>query len=107
MRAKAVTDGQLVEIPVLRIVRTVGTQEDKQTGERKNPDKYKAVHLRKNRSGKVKYDVERRKVAKLENPYCREKLLLCYTYPYRKPTQVGEEKIHRPAGEALLRNSAK
>ena len=28
-------------------------------------------------------------------------------YPYRKPTQVDEERIHRPAGEALLRNSAK
>ena len=28
-------------------------------------------------------------------------------YPYRKPTQVGGERILRPAGEALLRNSAK
>ena len=28
-------------------------------------------------------------------------------YPYRKPTQVDEERILRPAGEALLRNSAK
>ena len=28
-------------------------------------------------------------------------------YPYRKPTQVGEERILRPTGEALLRNSAK
>ena len=27
--------------------------------------------------------------------------------PYRKPTQVDEERILRPAGEALLRNSAK
>ena len=27
-------------------------------------------------------------------------------YPYRKPTQVGEERILRRAGEALLRNSA-
>ena len=26
--------------------------------------------------------------------------------PYRKPTQVGEERILRPAGEVLLRNSA-
>ena len=29
------------------------------------------------------------------------------TYPYRKPTQVDEERILRPTGEALLRNSAK
>ena len=29
------------------------------------------------------------------------------TYPYRKPTQVDGERIPRPAGEALLRNSAK
>ena len=27
--------------------------------------------------------------------------------PYRKPTQVDEERILRPAGEALSRNSAK
>ena len=30
-----------------------------------------------------------------------------YTDPYRKPTQVDEERILRPAGEALSRNSAK
>ena len=27
-------------------------------------------------------------------------------YPYRKPTQVGEERILRRTGEVLLRNSA-
>ena len=27
--------------------------------------------------------------------------------PYRKPTQVGEERILRPTGELLSRNSAK
>ena len=27
-------------------------------------------------------------------------------YPYRKPTQVGEERILRPSEESLLRNSA-
>ncbi len=32
---------------------------------------------------------------------------MCDPYPYRKPTQVDEERILRPAGEALLRNSAK
>ena len=37
----------------------------------------------------------------------REKHInLVYKYPYRKPTQVDEERILRRAGEALLRNSA-
>ena len=38
---------------------------------------------------------------------CQEKPLLFMLYPYRKPTQVDEERILRPAGEVLLRNSAK
>ena len=38
---------------------------------------------------------------------CREKPLLFVMCPYRKPTQVDEERILRPAGEALSRNSAK
>ena len=38
---------------------------------------------------------------------CQEKLLLHIQYPYRKPTQVDEERILRPTEEALLRNSAK
>ena len=46
-------------------------------------------------------------VAKLPNPSRQEKPLLFYVSPYRKPTQVDEERILRPAGEALLRNSAK
>ena len=75
MRARAVADGQLVEIPVPTIFRTVGTQEDNQTGEWKNPDKHKVIPGRKNRRGKVKCDVERRKVAKLMNLNCREKPL--------------------------------
>ena len=29
-----------------------------------------------------------------------------YLRPYRKPTQVDEERILRPSGEGLLRNSA-
>ncbi len=36
----------------------------------------------------------------------RKAAIVC-TYPYRKPTQVDEERILRPTGEALLRNSAK
>ena len=38
---------------------------------------------------------------------CREKPLSFITYPYRKPTQVDEERILRPTEEALSRNSAK
>ena len=53
-------------------------------------------------------DGERSLVAKLVMSHCREKLLaLIILYPYRKPTQVDEERILRPTGEALLRNSAK
>ena len=53
-------------------------------------------------------DGERSLVAKLVMSHCREKLLaLIILYPYRKPTQVDEERILRPAGEVLLRNSAK
>ena len=37
----------------------------------------------------------------------QEKPLLFISYPYRKPTQVDEERILRPTEEALLRNSAK
>ena len=37
----------------------------------------------------------------------REKLYVLIRCPYRKPTQVDEERILRPAGEVLLRNSAK
>jgi hypothetical protein len=37
----------------------------------------------------------------------REKLYELTRCPYRKPTQVDEERILRPAGEVLLRNSAK
>ena len=37
----------------------------------------------------------------------QEKPLLFYLSPYRKPTQVDEERILRPAEEALSRNSAK
>ena len=32
---------------------------------------------------------------------------MCTLYPYRKPTQVDEERILRPTEEVLLRNSAK
>ena len=34
----------------------------------------------------------------------REKVYVLLRCPYRKPTQVDEERILRPAGEGLLRN---
>ena len=37
----------------------------------------------------------------------REKVYVLARSPYRKPTQVDEERILRPTEEALLRNSAK
>ena len=47
------------------------------------------------------------KVTKYQEAHWREKLVeIVYKYPYRKPTQVDEERILRRAGEALLRNSA-
>ena len=44
---KLICDGQQVEIPVLRIIRTVGTQEDSEAGERKYPVKHKVVKVGK------------------------------------------------------------
>ena len=46
-------------------------------------------------------------VTKYQESHWREKLVeIVWKYPYRKPTQVDEERILRRAGEALLRNSA-
>ena len=46
-------------------------------------------------------------VTKYQEARWREKLVdIVYKCPYRKPTQVDEERILRRAGEALLRNSA-
>ena len=52
-------------------------------------------------------DAERNEVVKLRPLPVEKKPLSCNKGPYRKPTQVDEERILRPAGEALLRNSAK
>ena len=75
MRAKAVIDGQQVEIPVLRIFRTVGTQEDRKTQERKYWVKHKGEVGRKIPLLMLKCKEERRKVAKFLNPHCQEKPL--------------------------------
>ena len=47
-RPRGVVDGQQVEIPVLQAIRTVGTQEDSQTGEREDPAKAKVKLGRQN-----------------------------------------------------------
>ena len=54
-----------------------------------------------------KRDADRTKSREAGDSGRREKPLLYDTCPYRKPTQVDEERILRPAGEALPRNSAK
>ena len=55
----------------------------------------------------LRYDGERKLVAKPLISHCQEKPLVRLRCPYRKPTQVGEERILRLARELLLRNSAK
>ena len=107
MRVKTVADGQLVEILVPRINRTVGTQKDRKSQEWKNWCKRKGCLVGKSAKLRLKRDADRNQVEKLLNPSCQEKPLLLYMSPYRKPTQVDEERILRPTGEALLRNSAK
>ena len=56
----------------------------------------------------VSKDIVKIKVTNYQESHWREKYMsLEYTCPYRKPTQVDEERILRRTGEALLRNSAK
>ena len=56
----------------------------------------------------VSKDIVKIKSNELPRKLWREKHIdIVYKYPYRKPTQVDEEKILRRTGEALLRNSAK
>ena len=55
----------------------------------------------------VSKDIVKIKVTNYRESHWREKLVdIVLRYPYRKPTQVDEERILRRAGEALLRNSA-
>ena len=50
---------------------------------------------------------DRNKVGKSSMSGGEKRHMVLIRCPYRKPTQVDEERILRPAGEALLRNSAK
>ena len=92
-RPKGVADGQQVEIPAppiyLKSTRDTGVEEKR---------------------GRGKTRIERyseNKVTNSQEAHWREKLVsLVYRCPYRKPTQVDEERILRPTGEGLLRNSA-
>ena len=92
-RPKSVSDGQQVEIPAppiyLKSTRDTGVEEKR---------------------GRGKTRIERyseNKVTNSKEAHWREKLYELTRCPYRKPTQVDEERILRPAGEVLLRNSAK
>ena len=49
---------------------------------------------------------ERKYSSEVRDAERREKLWGILRCPYRKPTQVDEERILRPTGEGLLRNSA-
>ena len=95
-----------MEIPVLLYIRTVGTHEE--SGSRKRKSRCKRLKRLAGKSVSQSESAMRREL-KYRRPWplWREKPLLCIQHPYRKPTQVDEERILRPAGEALLRNSAK
>ena len=55
----------------------------------------------------VSKDIVKIEVTNYQEAHWREKLVdIVLRYPYRKPTQVDEERILRRSGEALLRNSA-
>ena len=96
-----------MEIPALQYIRTVGTYVESAGAEWRAACKRGSRAVGKSAAqGK---EVIRSELTSSEVPDsgCREKPLLCILYPYRKPTQVDEERILRPTGEALLRNSAK
>ena len=55
----------------------------------------------------VSQDIVKLIVTNSQEAHWREKLVdIVLRYPYRKPTQVDEERILRRTGELLLRNSA-
>ena len=88
-RPRGVVDAQTVDIPLPPKMLSTGTQEHSLTRSLVEPG--------------VR---ERKIVAKQVIVHWREKPCEFLRRPYRKPTQVDEERILRPAGEGLLRNSA-
>ena len=105
-RQKCVADGQQVEIPALPYIRNVGTHQESVGRGKERPVQAKEGTCRQIRMSTQERYAERRIVAKHTDRVPR-KAAIVYMMPYRKPTQVDEERILRPAGEALLRNSAK
>ncbi len=71
------------------------------------PVQAKEVCSRQIRCMSRKRDAERNESSEACEPCAEKSRYRVYRYPYRKPTQVDEERILRPAEEALLRNSAK
>ena len=72
-------------------------------------DAYDTVEEDKRGRGKTRIErYSEIRVTNYQESHWREKYVdIVHKYPYRKPTQVDEERILRRAGEALLRNSAK
>jgi hypothetical protein len=107
-RPKGVADGQQVDIPVppISVIEKQGHRRIFRARDWKSASK-------RGRSGVVKYASQSEGVMGRENKYRSERFHTgkksCYRAdrcPYRKPTQVDEERILRRAGEVLLRNSA-
>ncbi|MFR3946109.1 MAG: hypothetical protein ACLTZM_02555 [Ruminococcus sp.] len=63
--------------------------------------------LRQIRAAMGSCDAERNTSSEVREPCVKKSRYCLYRTPYRKPTQVDEERILRPAEEALSRNSAK
>ena len=107
-RLKSVVDGQQVENPV-------PIQSVRKWGRRRiiRAPSWWGVQAQRMESRQIRFprslkrDADRKQVEKLITPHCQEKPLQEKYRPYRKPTQVGEERILRRAEKPLLRNSAK
>ena len=71
-------------------------------------DAYDTVEEDKRGRGKTRIErYSEIKVTNCQESHWREKYVdIVHKYPYRKPTQVDEERILRRAREVLLRNSA-
>ena len=83
------------------------TQKDSASRVMVNPVGERGWEVVKYASHKAERSRDRSQVGKRMISRWREKLLGNRKRPYRKPTQVGEERILRRTGEPLLRNSAK
>ena len=87
-RPKGVVDAQTVDIPLPSKLLSKGTHSDRGS---------RALVVPGEREFKMSEVCDAKR---------REKVYVLVRCPYRKPTQVDEERILRSTGEALLRNSA-